>query len=412
MKNSFICDSSYIVDISPNDKKPSILSTPLPPIPSSFNQQNNQTRLISHLRNGKDSINNGNSSEDDLYSALDADVKSTRQSLSPSSLSSVSSLNSSRHKSLNGLSQTMFNSLIPYNSTSSLTNGQTNKVVYVAVSNDNNQLINQHQHQQQRSNSMPRNNMQQFATGDQNFGDQQNSSVYPPLPPRSSQIIPIKSTDFINQSKLSLESGIETDLSSNSDSSSKPPYLPKRANKKSSILNTNLDQPSMMISIDIDKNKSSLNTVISSNATYIENLRDNSFDNSPSSNNSDLPPPLPSKNRLNRLPTSRSTTIINIVGNNDLENGQTNLNGQLTNNLLNNGLVNNNLINHFENNSLKSTSSQSTLSMSTSSSTNEHVSTESFGSSTTTTYSSNSSSKTETIHRRIQNLSLNDTKDH
>lgn len=394
MKNSFIRDSSYIVEIGPNDKKASILSTPLPPIPPS--QHHNKT--VSQLRNGRESMNNGNSSEDDLYSVLEADGKLTRQSLSPSSFSSVSSLTSSRHKSINGLSpgSLAFNTPIPHNSSSSsLANGQANnKIVYVALSNGTSQLIGQ-----QRSNSMPRNNMQKL-------GEQHSLTAFPPLPPRSSQII----------SQSSLESGIETDLSSNSDSSSKP-LLPKRTNKKTTILSSSTlgsdQQPSMMISIDIDKSRpNSLNTVISSNATYIENLRDNA---------ADVPPPLPKKS--NRLPTSRSTTIINI-GNNELasslENGSGLIatNGLLTtdnllsaNGLLNGNLINSGLINHHFDNGLNSASS-STMSMSTSSSTNEYVYTESFGTTTTTTMSTNSSSKTETIHHQIQNLGLNDPKEH
>lgn len=394
MKNSFIRDSSYIVDIGPNDKKASILSTPLPPIPPS--QHNHKT--VSQLRSGRESMN-GNSSEDDLYSVLEADGKLTRQSLSPSSFSSVSSLTSSRHKSINGLSQAslVFNAPVAHNtSSSSLANGQANnKIVYVALSNGTNQLIGQ-----QRSNSMPRNNMQKLV------GEPHSSSAFPPLPPRSSQII----------SQSSLESGIETDLSSNSDSSSKP-VLPRRTNKKpttTTILsssNLGSDQsPSMLISIDIDKSRpNSLNTVISSNATYIENLnRDNA---------ADVPPPLPKKS--NRLPTSRSTTIINI-GNNELasslENGGAlvSTNGLLTggNLLSTNGLLNGGLINHHFDNGCLNSASSSTMSMSTSSSTNEYVFTESFGSMTTTTMSTNSSSKTETIHHQIQNLGLNDPKEH
>ena len=388
MKNSFIRDSSYIVDIGPNDKKASILSTPLPPIPPS--QHSHKT--ISQLRNGRESMNNGNSSEDDLYSVLEADGKLARQSLSPSSFSSASSLTSSRHKSINGLSQASlaFNTPIPHNSSSSsLANGQANnKMVYVALSNGTNQLIGQ-----QRSNSMPRNNMTQ------KLGEQQSSSAFPPLPPRSSQII----------SQSSLESGIETDLSSNSDSSSKP-VLPKRTNKKTTttiLSSANLgpdQQPSMLISIDIDKSRpNSLNTVISSNATYIENLRDN-----------DVPPPLPKKS--SRLPGSRSTTIINI-GNNELasslENagGLVSTNGLLTagNMLSTNGLISNGLINHHFDNGCLNSASSSTMSMSTSSSTNEYVFSESFGNTTTTTTSTNSSSKTETIHHQIQNLGLNDS---
>ena len=358
----------------------------------------------SHSRNSKEFNNGGNSSEDDLYSVLDADGRFTaRQSLSPSSLSSSSlnsSMNANKHKSLSG--SAFANSPIPYNnSTSSLVNGQTNgnKIVYVTVSNG--QPVSQN-----RSNSMPRNNMQLNA--------EQTSLINPPLPPRSSQIF--------SQSKLSLESGIETDFGDSLTTSSKP-VLPKRINKKTTVLTTP-DQPAMLISIDIDKNKPSMNTVISSNATYIE-----------STNLDDIPPPLPSKKK--RLPTSRSTTIININNNdpdangltingslltaNPLHNGLTNgglinnhlINSSLINsNLINNNLINNNLITHLhsENNSLKSSSST----MSTSSSTNEYLFTETSvsGTTTTTTVSSNSSSKMETIHHQIQNLSLNDVKDH
>ena len=397
MKNSFIRDSSYIVDM--NDKKPSILSTPLPPIPPAQQQQHKQ---VTQLRNGnnKDSImiNNG-SSEDDLYSVLEADSKLlARHSLgSPLSYSSsISSLNSSKHKSMNGLSQTAFNTSIPYNnSTSSLTNGNNNRLVYhVALSNGNQSLLNQ-----QRSNSIPRNNMQQF-----NQSPEQNSILnYLPLPPRSE-----RTSQIISPSKLSLESGIETDLSS--DSNSKP-ILPRRANKKTILTSAaaSLDQqPSMLISVDYDKNSSILNTVISSNATYIENLKElngqHQIQNNTISMLTDLPPPLPCKK--NRLPSSRSTTIINIQGNNDLD----------SNGLLNGGT---NLINHFENNlnnlnnlnnSIKSTSSMST----SSSSTNEYTSfTETTGNTTTTTFSSNNSSfQTESSHQNLQNLSLNDIKDH
>lgn len=395
MKNSFIQDSSYIVDIGTQDRKPSILSTPLPPLPIQHNGNKISTPPPSatiQFRNGKD-LNNGNSSEDDLYSHLEADSKLTRQSLSPISTNNFSNnFNSApRHKSLSGLTSSNlstngFHTTTPYNnSSSSLTNGQTNghsngqKIVYVTV---NDQSFNGN-----RSNSMPRNNMQQF---DATLF----SNNYPPLPPRSSQIL---SKD---QTKLSLESGIELDCS---DSAPKP-VLPKRTNKKSQPIITNLDQPGINISIDIDKNKSSLSTVISSSTSYIEDS------SSLNSGVNQLPPPLPSKKL--RLPTSRSTTIISVNNNNDIENliaashhTPSLINSSLFNNhhLLNSSAINNGSQNDSF---LKSTSSISTSS--TSSSTNEYSSnTETHGNTTTTTITTNSSSTSESISHQIQNLGLN-----
>lgn len=66
MKHSFISASSYIVDIGPNDKRPSILNTPLPPIPNG--PRSNKSGY------SNDGLNHGESNDaDNIYSMPDTD---------------------------------------------------------------------------------------------------------------------------------------------------------------------------------------------------------------------------------------------------------------------------------------------------------------------------------------------------
>jgi hypothetical protein len=350
MKQSFISASSYIVDIGPSDKRPSIVNTPLPPIPqhSRIRSLTNGSSQQDVSRPGSQNGENGGRTDDAIYSILnyEKNIQSPpipKRSSIPSASTPPPPPPSLTRPRSSGVNQSD-TSCSPYsNGVLSPSSNTMGRLVHVIPIHDGGNLS-------QRSRSMPRNGM-----------NPPSDTNHPPLPPRHSR------------------GSIDTTDTSQVDGDR--PVLPKRT------VRTQLESSLITVESDSIGNRVAgsppplpmKKRIPTSMSTTIITLGSSESDAKNGSLFAQLPSQLPT-------PSLFSNAFLNA-------------NGQLINGSL------------LGNDTLKSNgSSVSTLSISTSSSsTNEFSFSETHvlnGASTLSSFSSSQSSRSESLQQHLQQLNL------